>query len=196
MKVCLTLILVLVTLTSNNNETYICQPGSLTRADFRIAYKLILKHEGYWVNDPSDAGGETYCGITKRFSKDWYGWRYVDATKNKKWNDSIPEATMWVLDFYLSIWAAEGFYKLENQEIANYVFDTRIHLHTKQTIKLINETYGYDFSTNTNWIDNRLDTVRLCDLQERRKQFYLRLIKRKPHYIKFKRNWLRRAEYV
>ena len=35
-------------------------------ADFNKAIAIILKHEGGYVNDPDDPGGETNMGITKR----------------------------------------------------------------------------------------------------------------------------------
>ena len=34
--------------------------------DFREAIEVILKHEGGYVNDPVDPGGETNMGISKR----------------------------------------------------------------------------------------------------------------------------------
>ena len=33
-------------------------------ADFNYAIKVILKHEGGWVSDPADPGGETNFGIS------------------------------------------------------------------------------------------------------------------------------------
>lgn len=35
-------------------------------ADFEQAVALVLKHEGGYVNDPTDPGGETNFGISKR----------------------------------------------------------------------------------------------------------------------------------
>ena len=34
--------------------------------EFKDAVKIILKHEGGYVNDPVDPGGETNMGISKR----------------------------------------------------------------------------------------------------------------------------------
>lgn len=50
-------------------------------ADFRRALVRTLGHEGHYSNDPSDRGGETYRGITRRDHPDWPGWAIVDEAK-------------------------------------------------------------------------------------------------------------------
>ena len=40
-----------------------------------------LETEGYYVNDPSDSGGETYCGIARNSNPKWQGWKIVDKHK-------------------------------------------------------------------------------------------------------------------
>ena len=37
---------------------------------FNNIIEVVLKHEGGYVNDPNDLGGETNFGITKRFYPD------------------------------------------------------------------------------------------------------------------------------
>lgn len=37
-----------------------------SRADFELAFVLLIGHEGGYVNDPRDPGGETKYGISKR----------------------------------------------------------------------------------------------------------------------------------
>lgn len=36
------------------------------RTDFELAFRLLIGHEGGYVNDPRDPGGETKYGISKR----------------------------------------------------------------------------------------------------------------------------------
>lgn len=46
--------------------------------NFTYAIPFILQHEGGWVNDPDDSGGETYCGISRNNFPNWPGWRLID----------------------------------------------------------------------------------------------------------------------
>jgi lysozyme family protein len=41
--------------------------------NFDQCLALVLKHEGGWVNDPKDPGGETMMGVTKKVWEDWVG---------------------------------------------------------------------------------------------------------------------------
>lgn len=43
------------------------------KGNFEQCLALVLKHEGGWVNDPVDPGGETNMGVTKQTWEDWVG---------------------------------------------------------------------------------------------------------------------------
>ncbi len=43
------------------------------KTNFDQCLALVLKHEGGWVNDPHDPGGETNMGVTKKTWEDWVG---------------------------------------------------------------------------------------------------------------------------
>ncbi len=49
---------------------------------FDKAYEITRKHEGGYVNDPDDMGGETYKGISRRYHPSWPGWAVIDSLKN------------------------------------------------------------------------------------------------------------------
>ncbi len=51
-------------------------------ADFDQALQTLLGIEGKYSNDPADAGGETFCGIARRYHPYWPGWELVDAHKS------------------------------------------------------------------------------------------------------------------
>lgn len=39
------------------------------------------QHEGGYVNDPADPGGETYKGVGRKMNPTWAGWPHVDAAR-------------------------------------------------------------------------------------------------------------------
>lgn len=47
-------------------------------ANFELALKALFDREGLYSNDPDDAGGETYRGITRRYFPDWSGWELIE----------------------------------------------------------------------------------------------------------------------
>ena len=50
-------------------------------ADFKKALSKILKWEAGYVNDPDDAGGETFAGVSRKNNKNWKGWPIIDKHK-------------------------------------------------------------------------------------------------------------------
>lgn len=50
---------------------------------FEAAIADVLEHEGGYVNDPDDPGGETYCGISRRYFPGWGGWFTIDDCKSR-----------------------------------------------------------------------------------------------------------------
>lgn len=62
--------------------------------NYREAIELVVKHEGGYVKDPMDRGGETYKGISRRFFPRWGGWTIVDIDH---FDDSLDEL---VVEFY------------------------------------------------------------------------------------------------
>lgn len=51
--------------------------------NFKQAYQKTSQFEGEYSNDPSDKGGETYKGISRRYWPDWEGWKIIDIYKTK-----------------------------------------------------------------------------------------------------------------
>ena len=51
--------------------------------DFQKAYKELMRVEGFYSMDPSDPGGETIYGISRRNWPKWVGWEIVDLYRKK-----------------------------------------------------------------------------------------------------------------
>ena len=50
-------------------------------ANFDIEFDKLIFTEGGYVNDPDDAGGETYLGISRKHNPKWDGWKKIDSFK-------------------------------------------------------------------------------------------------------------------
>ena len=50
-------------------------------ADFSKSIAVVLAHEGGYVSDPQDPGGETLYGIARNDFPTWPGWASVDTYK-------------------------------------------------------------------------------------------------------------------
>ena len=58
---------------------------------FSEALKVILHHEGGYVNHPTDPGGMTNMGVTKRVYEEWVGYSVSENTmQNLKEEDVAP----------------------------------------------------------------------------------------------------------
>ena len=59
------------------------------QGNFKECLELVLKAEGGWVNHPSDPGGETNLGVTKRVWEEYVG-HPVDSLKKLTKEDVAP----------------------------------------------------------------------------------------------------------
>lgn len=190
------LILLLIPLQLNSlGITYEYPPP---RVSFEQAYAYVRSWEGNYVHHINDRGGETYAGISRKYHPDWYGWRYVDRYPNVR-HTFVPEAEFWVKDFYLTIWVREGYDKLTNQQVANYLFDTRIHISKKRTEQLLCGM-GFDsWEDSYVWYNNQWHVISINNLSVEqlkllRLRYYNRLVIKYPKNKTFIKGWTRRAE--
>ena len=180
------------------NRVYEEPKKVIVYADFRSAYNRLRKYEGFYANHKDDLGKVTYAGITKKYNSNWYGWNYIDRY-NLKPNEQVTGqdsliVEFYVLDYYLDIWISEGFDKLKNQAIANYLFDMRVHMSRRQTIKLLNKLYPTaDLKMRKEWVDPILDKIDLQWLKNARLKYYDHLMKKNPKQNFWKKGWTKRA---
>ena len=181
-------------------------PFLIPKASFLIAYRITESYEGGYANVVNDLGEETYRGISRKLCKDWPGWPFIDEYKRKcgppEQNYFFNDLTDWyVTDFYLDIWINEGFSELENQAIANYLFDFRVHspIAVKIIQRLLNDC-GHNFildnQMNAEMVValNKIDaTDFLMSIKKKRIDFYNHVVDRNPSQQKFLCHWLQRA---
>jgi hypothetical protein len=179
---------------------------------FPSVYDSIRRWEGNYSNIKEDRGGETYGGITRRSFPDWYGWRFVDGEKQDLGIRYLPrhhrveKAEMWVKDFYLDIWVKEGFYVIEDKDLAYFLFDTRIHhrfyyRYVNEVLEKMGEKQIELNSSKTGfaqseWIDesiNKIDAKEfVLRLMNRRMKLYYNIVLADRSQMKFLEGWLKR----
>ena len=100
-------------------------------ANYKEAISKVLKHEGGYVNDPDDKGGETYKGISRKNWKVWSGWKIIDNSKSLA---NFPKCLYvntllneYVVDFYKrNFWEPIGGDSIKDQSIANILMDAAV----------------------------------------------------------------------
>lgn len=117
-------------------------------ANFNEAYDITMGHEGGYVNDPDDAGGETYKGISRKYNPQWKGWSIIDSYKKiieyPKMLDKSSELQNEVKNFYKeNYWDVNRLDEIKNQNVANEIFDTGVNMGGKRAAKFLQEALNY-----------------------------------------------------
>ncbi len=157
------------------------------KANFLTSLQVVLKYEGGLANHPLDKGGRTYAGITYKWNKKWNGWNRLNSQELLDY---------WVLDYYLNVWITEGFDQLENQAVANYLFDTRINISRKKCINLLNKRLNLNVKYSKRWIEPRFDSIDLDKLRLERMNYYRQLVVRNYTQKVFLNGWIKRANNI
>jgi lysozyme family protein len=104
-------------------------------ANFNTAIEKILKHEGGYSNRSTDAGGETYRGISRPNHPEWIGWSAVDVAKKTN-GGSLPNN--YIINSPTLEAQAKQLYKtkfwdkiqgdtIKDQAVAEILFDARLN---------------------------------------------------------------------
>jgi len=113
----------------------------MEKSNFINAYLKTNGHEGGYVNNPADNGGETYRGIARKFWPKWKGWAFVDILK-EKYSGAKLDARLasnagvqaMVEEFYLdNFWMKSQLYEFD-QNIADEIYDTSVNQGRKTAI--------------------------------------------------------------
>lgn len=106
-------------------------------ADFNIAIEKLLKHEGGYVNDPLDKGGETYKGISRKAHKNLNIWITIDKYKKdcggvnsifkKKLNSDKTIENEIINVYKTNYWDVFELDNLKSQKIAEQIFDDSVN---------------------------------------------------------------------
>ena len=127
-------------------------------ANFNEEFEKIILTEGGYVNDPDDAGGETYLGISRRHHPYSPIWDIIDNYKHKykgkeftKKLKANEEITNIVANIYKSeYWDMFDLDNIPNQKIAHEIFDDAVNRGIKSATILAQQVMGMTPTGNIN----------------------------------------------
>lgn len=136
-------------------------------ANFKIAHSLTKDNEGGYVNDPTDKGGETLNGISRVHFPNLLLWTKLDAIKKGKTPSQINQyvkndATMQTMidEFYKSnFWDVLKLDYVNNQDVANELFDTGVNMGVKTAAKMLQEALNLCNRNGLNYPDVAVDGI-------------------------------------
>ena len=165
---------------------------------FQHALKVVLGHEGGYVNDKADRGGATNFGVTTST----YHAYLLERNRPLKPVAEITQAE--VEDIYSNYWRdAHCSYLVEPLDLL--VFDSAINHGPNRAIKLLQRALGVDedgicgrntlAALHEEVVAVGVESVCQQYLNER-EAFYDRIIERDPTQAKFARGWGNRVEHL
>ncbi len=161
-------------------------------ANFEKAFKKVISVEGGYVNDPSDRGGETKYGISKR---------------------SYPDVDI----KHLTLGAAMAIYKqdywdrmkldrITSQPVAEEAFDTAVNCGTLTAGKILQKALNFIHPNSKLVVDGLIGprsifacndcwhtTALLKCMNGMQFMHYYKIVKNKPSQLRFFRGWLKRV---
>lgn len=127
-------------------------------ANFDIEFDKLILAEGGYINDPDDAGGETYLGISRKSNPRWIGWEVIDAEKKKglknitsrlKSNNELTNSAK--LLYKQNYWDVMELDDIPSQNIAHQLFDTCVNCGKSRAITIAQQVIGMTITSK--WSD-------------------------------------------
>jgi len=130
---------------------------------FTKAYDETMGNEGGYAFDPTDRGGETYKGISRRYHPSWDGWVIIDAYKPTRdysvlYNDVSLD--MMTRNFYeYQFWAKPRFSQIDDiwEDFAEKLFDTGVNVGSGRASKWLQSTLNLLNRNGTRYPDISVD---------------------------------------
>ena len=160
--------------------------SEINKERFEKFMPVILRHEGGYVNDPDDLGGETKYGITKR--------RYPDLDIKAL---TPQEATdIYYRDFFKPL----NLELIEDDLLALHIFDMAINAGKKRAVKLLQAclngiaqdgVIGHWTATLVHSASLNVDMVDIYKAKRYEYYYKVSLLRRNAKFLK---GWIRRVE--
>lgn len=164
---------------------------------FEDYLKVILKHEGLYSNHPKDPGSSTMMGISLRFLK----MKGIDINNDGDINiKDIKELTVEKASelYYKHFWLPMNIDKIPNDLLKLHLFDMGVNAGTKTAIKILQDLLNVNIDgiigNQTLEAIEDYDSNIVADFANKRKEYYIKIIKRNPELSVFKRGWFNRVD--
>jgi lysozyme family protein len=172
-------------------------------ANFKTAFDLMIAHEGGYVNDPDDPGGETYKGVARKIFSKWDGWQTIDMLKRQAGFpanlDKDTELQLRVQMFYeINFWDKIKGDEIINQEVANSIFDFAVNAGVESSVLLAQLVV--DINPDGVIGPNSIVRINAFDIDHFLAAFtvakiarYVNIVKKRPTSRKYFYGWVCRA---
>ena len=164
---------------------------------FEDYLKVILKHEGLYSNHPKDPGSSTMMGISLRFLK----MKGIDINNDGDINiKDIKELTVEKASelYYKHFWLPMNIDKIPNDLLKLHLFDMGVNAGTKTAIKILQDLLNVSIDgiigNQTLEAIEDYDSNIVADFANKRKEYYIKIIKRNPELSVFKKGWFNRVD--
>lgn len=176
-------------------------------SDFITALQPVLLLEGGYSNNPSDAGGQTYAGISRNNWPQWQGWAIVDSLVKQYPNlndlnqalSSSATLAGQVQDFYhVNFWKYDS---IESQLIANKLLSLDVlSNHAAQLVQQSLLELGVNIVVDGRWgpaTQNSINTQKEADILHMLRAFaslrFAEIVINNNGQHAFLKGWLKRA---
>jgi lysozyme family protein len=178
----------------------------MTVSDFDAAVAVVLRHEGGWVDDPFDKGGETNFGISmliirrEGITPELLG--LLDLEPGALKGLTVQRAKLLYQKLF---WTRFGYGQIADQTVATKVFDASVNLGPGRAHILAQQTaiaLGADLTVDGSLGAKSFAAINACfptayvqAFGEAMADFYRAIVRRDPAQQRFLNNWLRRASW-
>lgn len=119
-------------------------------AKFDEEFEKVILAEGGYVDDPDDAGGETYLGISRKNNPKWVGWSVIDDIKKKYGTKNITSrlkkdkalTNSAKLLYKQNYWDVLDLDDIPSQDIAHQLFDTCVNCGKTTAVRIAQQCCG------------------------------------------------------
>jgi lysozyme family protein len=181
-----------------------------------VYFNVTKGFEGGYAKDPSDAGGETFRGVSRVSHPAWVGWRMIDEAK-RKGNVTAKAIDAYFkndeqMDMLVGKVFENGYWKPLSGDpqlpdrAREKLFDTSVHMGLKNAAKLLQKSLnslGASLAEDgaigplTRKAALAADEDKLLGWYAiHQAAYYNDLIRRKPQNEKYRKGWMRRAQWI